>query len=366
MSAIQCISLPWRGEHTPSSRHRGDRGGNTQQSLTDFMWAAIISAFSPLFPFDSFHVILFLSSLVALRSEMQLIARPSNAVHRGVVTPLCANWLEGHDSETGLFSTAASSVYGREGVESFLPEEDAVSVLLSHDGQKGFYDAHFPPRRRKHRIFLQLSGDTLSVKIFSSIDRPISGHADDFLQGLLKAKPGDAAPPPPPLQAMQTAINAQGLDQCSLWASGALLYRGVVIMNIFASSPWVCELSALLVHPSCSLLCGDCSGAALGPNPHGAKTGWNSFKMMVIQLDDFLFFQSNVRDNNAKVYLLCPVCALACYVEGKAPVRNTEQLFVLWWWESQSSHIQGTSGHLIKGLLSLENVSIVIPFHSRW
>lgn len=46
-----------------------------------------------------------------------------------------------------------------------------------------------------------------------------------------------------------------------------------------------------------------------------------SFRLNVIRLDAF-FPPPHAEDIEAKLHLLCPVCALACYVERMAPIRH--------------------------------------------
>jgi len=83
----------------------------------------------------------------------------------------------------------------------------------------------------------------------------------------------------------------------------------------------VCELTALSMHPSCLLIRGDRSGATPRPNLR------SSFRARAIQLEGFSL-PTHIGDREAKLHLLCPVCALACYVVRTASIRRTEQLFV--------------------------------------
>lgn len=90
----------------------------------------------------------------------------------------------------------------------------------------------------------------------------------------------------------------------------------------------VCELAALLVHPSCSLLHCDYSRATFRPSPSSVpKNIRRSFRSRVVQLDTFCL-PPHAWDREAKLHLLCPVCALDCYVERMAQIRHTEQLFM--------------------------------------
>ena len=88
------------------------------------------------------------------------------------------------------------------------------------------------------------------------------------------------------------------------------------------------ELTALSVHPSCLLIRGDRSGATLRPNPSFVpKSLRSAFRSRAIQLGGFSL-PPHGGDREAKLHLLCPVRALACYVERTAALRRTEQLLV--------------------------------------
>ena len=80
--------------------------------------------------------------------------------------------------------------------------------------------------------------------------------------------------------------------------------------------------------PSCLLIRGVRSGATLRPNPSFVpKSRRSLFRSRAIQLGGFNL-PPHIGAREAKLHLLCPVRALACYVEHTAAIRRTEQLFV--------------------------------------
>ena len=94
------------------------------------------------------------------------------------------------------------------------------------------------------------------------------------------------------------------------------------------SAKRISELCALSVNPSCLLIRGDRSGATLRPNPAFVpKNIRSSFRSRDIHLEAF-HLPPHGDPSQAKLHLLCPVRALAYYVERTASVRSTQQLLV--------------------------------------
>ena len=104
----------------------------------------------------------------------------------------------------------------------------------------------------------------------------------------------------------------------------ALSLKAALLLAL-TSAKRVSELTALSVHPSCLLIRGDHGGTTLRPNPSFVpKKLRSSFRSRVIQLNGFSL-PSHIGAREAKLHLLCPVRALAYYVESRLPLdtRNS-------------------------------------------
>ena len=123
------------------------------------------------------------------------------------------------------------------------------------------------------------------------------------------------------------ALVTEPFEPLELSSLKALSWKTALLLAL-TSAKRVSELTALSVHPSCLLIRGDRSGATLRPNPSFTpKSMRNSFRSRAIQLGGFNL-PPHIEAREAKLHLLCPVRALACYVERTAAIRRTEQLFV--------------------------------------
>ena len=126
---------------------------------------------------------------------------------------------------------------------------------------------------------------------------------------------------------MLEALVTEPFEPLELSSLIALSWKTALLLAL-TSAKRVSELTALSVHPSCLVIWGDQSGATLRPNPSFVpKSLKSAFRSRASQLGGFnLPPPSGSRE--AKLHLLCPGPALACYVELTATLRHTRQLFV--------------------------------------
>jgi len=119
------------------------------------------------------------------------------------------------------------------------------------------------------------------------------------------------------------ALVTEPFEPLELSSLKALSWNTALLLAL-TSANRVSELTALSVHPSCLLIRGDQSGATLRPNPSFVpKSLRSAFRLRAIHLGGFsLPPHSGARES--KLHLLCPVRALACYVELTAAYRRTE------------------------------------------
>ncbi|KAL3060782.1 hypothetical protein OYC64_015181 [Pagothenia borchgrevinki] len=149
-----------------------------------------------------------------------------------------------------------------------------------------------------------------------------------FLQGVRRLRPVvHASAPQWDLPLVLEALVTGPFEPLELSSLKALSWKTALLLAL-TSAKRVSELTALSVHPSCLLIRGDQSGATLRPNPSFVPKSLRSeFRSRAIQLGGFsLPPHGGARE--AKLHLLCPVRALAYYVERTATLRRTEQLFV--------------------------------------
>ena len=100
----------------------------------------------------------------------------------------------------------------------------------------------------------------------------------------------------------------------------ALSFKTVLLLAL-TSAKRVSELCALSAHPNCLVLRGNHSSVTLRQNPSFVPENMSSFRSRTM-------FGRHVRE--AKLHLLCPVRALACYVEHTAPSVQCTAVHVLW------------------------------------
>ena len=107
----------------------------------------------------------------------------------------------------------------------------------------------------------------------------------------------------------------------------ALSFKTALLLAL-VSAKRAGELTALSVSPSCLLLNEDSSFALLRPNPAFLPKNINSyFRSRDIVLKAF-HPPPHSSEAEAELHLLCPVRALAMYVNRSAAFRSTQQLFV--------------------------------------
>ncbi|KAK5928408.1 hypothetical protein CgunFtcFv8_013474 [Champsocephalus gunnari] len=149
-----------------------------------------------------------------------------------------------------------------------------------------------------------------------------------FLQGVRRLRPVvHASTPQWDLPLVLEALASGPFEPLELSSLKALSWKTALLLAL-TSAKRVSELTALSVHPSCLRILGDRSGATLRPNPSFVpKSLRSAFRSRAIQLGGFSL-PPHGGDREAKLHLLCPVRALACYVERTAALRRTEQLFV--------------------------------------
>ncbi|XP_034079168.1 uncharacterized protein LOC117550754 [Gymnodraco acuticeps] len=144
-----------------------------------------------------------------------------------------------------------------------------------------------------------------------------------FLRGVRRLRPVVRASAPQwDLPLVLEALVTEPFDSLELSSIKALLWKTALLLAL-TSAKRVSELTALSVLPSCLMI-----RVTLRPNPSFVPNSLRSaFRSRAIQLGGFnLPPHSGARE--AKLHLLCPVRALACYVKRTAALRRTEQLFV--------------------------------------
>ena len=111
-------------------------------------------------------------------------------------------------------------------------------------------------------------------------------------------------------------------------ASLKLLSFKTALLLALTSAKRVGDLCALSTQPAGLAIYGDRSSAVLRPNPaFTPKIVTSSYKSRVITLDAF-FLPPHPSAREDRLHRLCPVRALACYVERTASIRLSTQLLV--------------------------------------
>ena len=111
-------------------------------------------------------------------------------------------------------------------------------------------------------------------------------------------------------------------------ASLKLLSFKTALLLALTSAKRVGDLCALSTQPACLAINGDKSSAVLRPNPaFTPKVVTSSYKSRVITLDAF-FLPPHLNVREERLHKLCPVRALAYYVERTASIRLSTQLLI--------------------------------------
>ena len=106
-----------------------------------------------------------------------------------------------------------------------------------------------------------------------------------------------------------------------------VLSMKTALLLALASAKRVGDLCALSVADSCLSIAGDASMATLRPNPTFVpKVVTSAYRSRVITLDGFSLPPHASEEE--RLHCLCPVRALACYVERTKGVRRSKQLLV--------------------------------------
>ena len=100
------------------------------------------------------------------------------------------------------------------------------------------------------------------------------------------------------------------------------------LLLALSSAKRVGDLCALSVSESCMAIAGDASRATLRPNAAFVpKVVTSTYRSRVITLEGFSL-PPHLTEEEERLHCLCPVRALACYVERTKGLRRSTQLFV--------------------------------------
>uniref|UniRef100_UPI003AAB97E8 uncharacterized protein n=1 Tax=Centroberyx gerrardi TaxID=166262 RepID=UPI003AAB97E8 len=149
-----------------------------------------------------------------------------------------------------------------------------------------------------------------------------------FLQGARRKRPVSRVLAPQwDLPLVLQALSNQPFEPIAQISLKWLSIKTALLLAL-TSTKRVSDLCALSIHPSCLAINGDGSSAVLRPNPTFIpKNIRSSFRSRTITLSAF-FPAPHREEREESLNKLCPVRALACYVERTAAVRSTQQLFV--------------------------------------
>lgn len=100
------------------------------------------------------------------------------------------------------------------------------------------------------------------------------------------------------------------------------------LLLVVTSVKRVCDLCVLSVHPDCTMIREDLSGAVLRPNPTFVPKNINSsYRSRVITFEAFLP-PPHKDEEDKSLYTLCPVHALTCYIQRTRDFCKYQQLLV--------------------------------------
>ena len=159
---------------------------------------------------------------------------------------------------------------------------------------------------------------------------PIFSHplVKRFLRGARRVRPVSRVLTPRwDLPTVLRGLSRDPFEPLSQAPLDALSFKTALLLAL-VSAKRAGELTALSVSPSCLLLNEDSSFALLRPNPAFLPKNINSsFRSRDIVLKAF-HPPPHSSEAEAELHLLCPVRALAMYVNRSAAFRSTQQLFV--------------------------------------